>query len=205
MISFRQLWRQCRRINEKTVLGDDTIYYKAGTDTACSTTIDGVRLHFFDGSNTFREWFKNFVAFRVGLYGSAIGYDSTAKDLFDQMRGDISSTDKNVFIGFSRGGAIALLVMVRVINSMWRRGLKPNCDLLTYEAPKAGGRKLRRECRRLAFNHTRITMNGDIVPTLVPYWRGHYETTRIKLKNKEFGIRNKHTRVEKYLPDGGIC
>ena len=205
MISYGQLWRQCQRINEKTVLGDDVKYYKAGTDTACSTTIDGIRVHLFDGSNTFLEWIKNFGALRVGKHGSAIGYDGTAKDFFDDMNIDISCTDKNLFVGYSRGGAIALLVMIRVMWSMWRRGLKPNCELLTFESPKAGGRKLRRECRRLEFPHTRITMNGDIVPSLVWWWRGHYETLRIKLKNKELGWRNKHKNVEKYLPDGGVC
>ena len=205
MIGFRRLWQECHKINSQEVSGDNTIYYRDGTDTACSTTINGVRVHLFDGSNTVVEWLKNFCAIRTGLYGSAIGYDSTAEDLFKQMASDIKSTDRNLFVGFSRGGAIALLVMIRVMFNQYRRGLVPKCELLTFEAPKAGGKKLRKTCEKLGFKHTRITMNGDVVPSLVPYWRGHYQTTRIKLKNKEFGWIRKHKNVEKYLSSGGVC
>jgi len=198
-MDLKYLWEQNHRINSKTVEGDNPLYYKDNTDTACSVSVGDIDYHFFDGSNTALEWIKNFVAIRTGLNGSALGYDSTAKDLFDDMQENISTTRKQVFVGFSRGGAIAMLVLIRY--SMWcyTQGIKPRAELITFEMPKAGGRKLYKFCKRLNFQHIRVVMKGDPVPNIVWWWKKPYTTRLITLPNKERGIKNKHTNVGKYL------
>ncbi len=112
---------------------------------------------------------------------------------------------KRVFCGFSRGGAIALPVVLRYIRLCDANRIVPQVKIITFSAPKTGGRKFRQllefYCQKYDIEMIRVTMNGDYVPAIVPWWRGHFQTLRIKLKNKERGEKNKHTKLDKYLPD----
>ena len=198
-MDLKWLWDQNHRINDKTVEGDNVLYYRDNTDTCASVTVDGVDYHFFDGSNTPLEWVKNFIAIRTGLYGSALGYDGTAKDLFEKMHDDMSSARKNVFVGFSRGGAIAMMMLIRYTEWCYRRKVKPRAELVSFEMPKAGGRRLYRRCKKLGFEHTRVVMQGDAVPKIVWWWCKPWTTKLITLKNSEKGLKNKHKNVGRYL------
>jgi len=188
VLSLKELWEQNHRINSKTVEGNGVIYYRDNTDTACSVSIGDIDYHFFDGTNTGLEWIKNFLAFRTGDYHSAIGYDKCSKDLFKKMRDNMSIARRNVFVGYSRGGAIAMLTLIRHSMMCYRRGIKPRDELITFEMPKAGGRRLKKHCAKLGFEHTRVIMVGDVVPNIVWWWSKQYTTRLITLKNKEKGI-----------------
>ena len=198
MLDLRELWDECHKINSKTIEGD-TRYYKDNTDTCASVSIGDIDYHYFDGSDRALEWLKNFFAFRFGAYGSHKGYDGTAKDLFDKMCEDMSISRKQVFVGYSRGGAIALLVLLRHSLMCYRRGVKPRAELVTFCAPKAGHKKLYKQCEKMGFQHTRVVMVGDIVPKIVWWWCDMWTTRLIKLKNSEKGKKAKHKNVGEYL------
>ena len=198
MQSLKWLWEQNHKINDKAI-EVDAIYYKDNTDTAASLFLEDADYHFFDGSSTVLEWIKNFVAFRTGIHGSAIGFDGAARDLFEKMKDNMSCSNKQVFVGYSRGGAIAMLALIRFSIWCYKRGLKPHAELVTFEMPKAGSRRLFKFCDRLEFKHTRVVMEGDIVPKVVPWWCDQYTTNLVKLRNSEKGWKNKHKNVGKYL------
>jgi len=199
MLSYKELLKEAHSINEKQVYGGNVRYYKARTDTSASCNIENAQYHFFDGTTGIREWINNFRGVRRGLYGAAIGYDEVAELLFTKMMSSIDPTKKQVFTGFSRGGALAMLVLIRAMKYVEIRGGYIDCELVSFNMPKAGGRKLNSVCKDLGFKHTRIYMEGDIVHNIVWWWQKPYATEVIALKNKEKGIKKKHQNILPYL------
>ena len=199
MLSHKQLLIQSHNVNDKLVYGSNIRYYLARTDTAASCEIDGVQYHFFDGTTGITEWISNFKAIRTGIHGSSLGYDEIAQKFFTQIVPYIDPSKKQVFSGFSRGGAIAMLVLIRVMTYLLNYGKTPNCELVSFNMPKAGGKKLNSYCRVLGFNHTRIYMKGDIGHNILWWWETQYATTVIALDNHEKGIVNKHKNILPYL------
>ena len=199
MLSYKELLSQSHHINDKEVYGGDVKYFKARTDTTASCNIEDCQYHFFDGTTGFREWVNDFRAARIGLYGAAIGYDEVAELLFMKMMSNIDPKRKQIFTGFSRGGALAMLVLIRVMKYIQSQGGEIECKLVTFNMPKAGSKKLNRHCEELGFKHTRIYMKGDIVYKIVPWWQKPYSTEVIALDNHEKGIKNKHQNILPYL------
>jgi len=199
MLSNKELLIQARNINKKLVYGSNIRYYLARTDTAASCEIDDVQYHFFDGTTGITEWISNFNAFRTGIHGASIGYDDIARLLYVHIIQYINPSKKQVFSGFSRGGAIGLLVLIRVMTYYQNRGQKLDCELVSFNMPKAGSKKLNDYCKELGFNHTRIYMKGDIGHNILWWWETQYATTVIALDNHEKGIVNKHKNIIPYL------
>jgi len=199
MLSYKELLKQAHDINKKNVYGGDVRYYKARTDTVASCNIEDTQYHFFDGTTGLREWINDFRAVRIGLFGAAIGYDEVAELLFCQMMSNINLDKKQVFTGFSRGGALGMLVLIRVMRYAETQGKKLDCELVSFNMPKAGGRKLYKVCKKLGFKHTRIYMVGDFVHNIVWWWKKPYSTKVIALENNEKGIKKKHQNILPYL------
>ena len=56
----------------------------------------------------------------------------------------------------------------------------------TFGAPKVGGRRFVKECKRVNLKHTRVVTAQDKVPKL-PFFRGRqYESNLVYLDNVEF-------------------
>ena len=199
MLSHRKLLMQCHNINDKKVYGDSVKYYTARTDTYASCEIENVQYHFFDGTTGFREWVNDFRAARIGLFGAAIGYDEIAEILFCKIMSNIDFSKKQVFSGFSRGGALAMLVLIRAMRVAHNQGHELDCELVSFNMPKAGSKKLNRYCKKLGFKHTYIYMIGDIVHNIVWWWKTPYNTETIALENDEKGIKDKHKNILPYL------
>ncbi len=199
MLSYKKMLEQAHKINSKQVYGDCVKYYKARTDTASSCEIENVQYHFFDGTSDFVEWVNDFRGARIGLFGSAIGYDEIAEMLFCKMMSNIDHTKKQVFVGFSRGGSLAMLVLIRAMRVMHNLGKDLDCELVSFNMPKAGSKKLNRYCKKLGFKHTRIYMIGDIVHCIVWWWQKPYSTEVMALENNERGIKKKHQNILPYL------
>jgi hypothetical protein len=201
-MNLKTLFKYNRLINSKEVPVEGITYFKAGTDTACSFTIEETQFHLFDGSSTFREWVNNFLAMRVGLFGSAIGYDETAEKLFNQMASKVDESKRQVYGGISRGGALAVLCLVR--DKRYRHHVKQselNYKLISFNMPKAGGKRFYNHCKKLDFQHLRILMKGDVVHKIVWWWKNMWTTELLVLKNREKGIIKKHLNLDNYLPN----
>jgi hypothetical protein len=201
MKRIKHLWEQNHKINDKTVEGDTTLYYKDNTDTACSAEVDGVVYHFFDGTDNFLEIIKDLLAIkgRKGREGAYLSYDLAAEDFFKLMKDDFQTNKHQVFVGVSRGGSIAM-DMVKYYSKYCYEVLKiaPKRELVTFVMPPAGGGKYRKYNEKLGYEHTRVTMKGDWVPRL-PFWGKHYETNLKVIENNEKGLASRHKNVGKYL------
>ena len=199
MLSYKEMLKQAHNINGQQVYGGDVRYYIARTDTSASCNIEDVQYHFFDGTTGIREWINDFRGVRRGLYGAAIGYDEVAELLFTKMMSFIDPNKKQIFTGFSRGAALGMLVLMRAMKYVESKGGHLECELVSFNMPKAGSRRLNRHCKDLGFKHTRIYMKGDIVHNIVPWWQKPYATKVIALDNKERGIVKKHKNLLPYL------
>ena len=203
-MTFKELWRELHKINTETVGGKDHVYYEVGKDTACSSTFGDVVYSLYDGSSNFWEWCLNFIALRVGIFGSAIGYDKIADGFFIEQSREFDLTKKRVFACFSRG-VLGCGVVVRYLLMCERNGVSPECKVILLCTPKMGGRRWFKHFKKICEKHNveviYITMVGDIVPVFVPWWKKQYCTRHIPLPNKEKGLKAKHQNVENYLPD----
>jgi len=199
MLSYKQLFTQNHNINDKKVFGDNVQYYKTRTDTAASCEIDGIQYHFFDGTTTFQEWVNDFRTARIGLHGAAIGYDEVAEEFFEEMASNIDLNKKQVFVGYSRGGPLAILVLIRAMRLAALYGKTLNCEMISFNMPKPGSYRLNRYLKKLGFKHTYIYMKGDVVHNFVWWWQKPYATKTIALQNDEKGIVAKHQNIGPYL------
>lgn len=203
MITVKNAYNLCRKINSKTVDGENVVYYKVGTDTACTTTIGDTDYHFIDGTSNLIEGIKNFFAWgRKKRHYAFISYSRPADRIFrlEEFKKRVDYTKRNVIFGISRGGAVASFFTANFIEECIRLGIKPNLITIPVVAPPAGGKRFQAYCEELAFECLRYEMEGGIVPSL-PLYGKKYQTELIILPNKIKSKIRKHLLVGEYLPD----
>lgn len=141
-----------------------------------------------DGTDTFREWFENFLFMLWGKSRSMIGFDNAAEEFFEQMDPVLNYGSPIVIVGHSRGGGIGQCLAVRIASRIARGGfgdfLTGNApvSVVTFGSPKGGGRKFRDVFDALGVVHTRVEMVGDPVCKLAP-WLKHTNAEHILLKH----------------------
>lgn len=161
---------------------------KYGKDTGYMQYVDGVLHIVIDGSDNFVEWLLNALWVRVGKFKEAFGFRVAAVGLYEDITEVLGSADPQIVImGHSRGGAIANSLGLIMKNRDW-----DVVNVVTFGAPKVGGGKFVKACKKAGLRLTRVFAKGDIVSTL-PFIRGrHFETIRLKLKNNIRGVVKTH-------------
>jgi hypothetical protein len=193
-----ELWSQNKKINDKRVIALGKVeYYSDDTDTACSYEKDEKLYIHIDGSSNLEEWFKNFRARRSGKYDSAIGYYNTARGFYIKMVHLLKQYKEVILVGVSRGGAVVMLETLDLIENALKYCLGTKFTVVTFGAPKAGGKRLMKACKRLGLKMVRFVMKGDFVPKILGWW-DHCGKV-IVIPNKEFGWFKKHKNYGDYL------
>ena len=150
-----------------------------------------------DGTSNFREWLENMAWFRVGKTKEAKGFKNVAVEMYEQIAENTPIRNNVVLTGHSRGGAVALSLGLMLLH----RGYKVK-DVITFGAPKLGGKRFYDASRDAGLNHTRVVMRGEVVAKL-PFFRGkHYETNLIVINNDIDNIVEKHLSYGAYLKGG---
>ena len=188
-------WRMCRRAKgdgKNAPKGAIALY--SDKDYGYIVKIDDAWEIAIDGSSNMREWLENIMWFRVGKYKEAVGFRNVAEDMLIDVLKHVELGDTVNLRGHSRGGAVCQSLALMLINRGYKVG-----NVVTFGAPKLGGRKFCNRAREVGLNHTRVVMRGDTV-TRLPFFRGrHYDKRLIILENDIKSKIQKHISYGQYL------
>jgi len=178
---IEQFWHLCRRARsdgEYRPFGSHPLKRKRDTGYLwhCKERVYII----LDGSSNLREHLANLVWFCTGFQKSAKGFSIFAEGVFDQVQNVCKYEDVIRLGGHSRGGASALILACILVCAGYTVEY-----VVTFGAPKAGGRAFYHFCKFLGVVHYRGRVIGDFVPKL-PKVRGrHYETRQFVLDDQK--------------------
>ena len=198
------LWELCRMSRSTNSYPTGSIPIKAETDSGFiySVTQGGKTTVYIsiDGSSNALEWIANFIILKTGRWFSHIGFDVPAGIFFKQVlsylvdKKYLSSAIDIMVIGHSRGGSIAQLINMRLVE----KGFNSRC--ISFGSPKVGGFLFHLFNHKLRIKHTRVNIKEDVVTQTPPsFMWGHYQTDSVICPCKEFGIYKVHLSYGKRL------
>lgn len=178
---IEKFWHLCRRARSNgkfRPFGSHPLKHKRDTGFLW---YDKNRVYIIlDGSSNLREHLTNLIWFTTGFQKSAKGFSVFAEGVSDQVQKICKETDVLRLGGHSRGGAGALILACILVCAGYDVEY-----VVTFGAPKPGGRAFYYFCKFLGIVHYRLRIVGDFVPDL-PKIRGkHYQTHEVILNDQK--------------------
>ncbi len=184
---LKYAWRMCRKARRRGKFRPVGSYeMTSNTDTGYFYRVGNYVYIVIDGSDNFLEWIRNFLWIRWGKDKVALGFLVAAIEMAEQAEKLLYHDDIVVGIGHSRGGAVVQKLALEIQR-------KKFCveSVISFGAPKAGGRKFCEEMKSHGMFHVRVVAPSDPVSGL-PKIRGkHYESVRVEFE-KTFDIFDLH-------------
>lgn len=131
----------------------------------------------FIGSNDLMDWFSNFDAKMIPVYGSNDikvhdGFYTSAMKFKNIINVEaLLYRNKHInFIGHSRGGSLA---MISAIEYAMDNDVKNHINVVTYGQPRAGNHQYDRLLLDKSINYCRVYFRNDIVTEVPPIELGY--------------------------------
>jgi hypothetical protein len=169
--------------------------YTADKDTAYSVLVGDVEEIYCDGSDKFREWIENLLAWPTRFYVMFYSYANVVREMVPQILNKTKdTTNKARIIAHSRG-IFGLGVALKLYDLGWEIE-----EVILYGAPNPGMWRFAKECEKRGIKITFIVVKGDWVIKR-PIFGKHPEPQRyILLKNIDNlkGIKKIHLSYGRY-------